>query len=58
MLSKVDRTVDFQDFHPTTVDFSKKKSLNSRFMTKSRQSTFGHKSTVAGFFFEQSTVVG
>jgi hypothetical protein len=24
MLSKVDRTLDFQDFHPTTVDFSKK----------------------------------
>jgi hypothetical protein len=24
MVSKVDRTVDFQDFHPTTVDFSKK----------------------------------
>jgi hypothetical protein len=24
MVSKVDRTVDFQDFLPTTVDFSKK----------------------------------
>ena len=25
---------------------------------RSRQSTFGHKSTVAGLFFEKSTVVG
>jgi hypothetical protein len=24
MVSKVDWTVDFQDFHPTKVDFSKK----------------------------------
>jgi hypothetical protein len=23
IISKVDRPVDFQDFHPTTVDFSK-----------------------------------
>jgi hypothetical protein len=40
MVSKVDHTVDFQDFHPTyDCRLLKKKSCNSRFMTKSRLST-------------------
>jgi hypothetical protein len=36
MVSKVDQqTVDFQNFHPTTVDFSKKVSQQSIYAQKS-----------------------
>jgi hypothetical protein len=35
MVSKVDQTVDFQNFHPTTVDFSKKVSQQSIYDQKS-----------------------